>query len=234
MVRRSAHHTQGRSAQIISRGRPRGQVEVLGHAAHRHRHGGDVRRGRRRVVRPDQAEDAEHADHGEADLHQGARAPAGAATTVASRPIADRSAATRAPTGPRRRGSRPPGVGVDGAPLPVPDQLAEVVPPAVVGRRGVAVPEVAVVPDQQQPRARPAPWPRRPPTTPRRPPAPPSRVAHGLTAARNTEEPNGRSRWASTRSSQPAQTQQRPLDARARPRARRRRRPAGRVRRASR
>ena len=49
-------------------GRPRGQVEVLRHAAHGDGDGGDVRRGRRCVVGADEAEGAERADHGERHL----------------------------------------------------------------------------------------------------------------------------------------------------------------------
>ena len=99
-------------------------------------------------------------------------------------------------------------------PLPVPDQVAEVVPPAVVGRRGVAVPEVAVVA-----RSRSAARAERARSRRRQRPEHPTaglrarRWAHGLTAARNTEEPNGRSRRASTRSSSrhsPSRTRSRP------------------------
>ena len=87
-------------------------------------------------------------------------------------------------------------------PLAVPDQLAEVVPPAVVGRWGVAVPEVVRVAHEQPRTARPAPSGPRP-----RPPhvrtggAAPE-PTHVLTAATNTDEPNGRSWLVSTRSSQ--------------------------------
>ena len=118
--------------------------------------------------------------------------------TVASEADADRE---RRPGAPLPLGGDPagaPGVRVDQRrPLTVPDQVAEVVPPAVVRGRGVAVPEVPVVSRQQHPhreqhRGRGGEHPDR-----LRPPGGP----HDLTAARNTEEPNGRSRRASTRSS---------------------------------
>ena len=111
-------------------------------------------------------------------------------------------------------------------PLPVPDQVAEVVPPAVVGRRGVAVPEVVVVADQQQRQRDQHGAGGRPRPRARRRGRRGARAGHRLTAARNTDEPNGRSRRASTR--RPAGTDPAARARRAaRPGARRRRRRAG-------
>ena len=130
-------------------GGPGREVEELRHAAHGSEHRGDVRRGWGHVVGPGQAEDAQRRHQRQQHLHD----RAGQHHLGRHRgDQADRDD-QRGPHRPLALGGEvagPPGVRVDRGPLSVPDQVAQVVPPAVVGGGGVAVEEVAVVGDHQQ------------------------------------------------------------------------------------
>ena len=113
-AQRPPHPRQERPDHLA--GRPRGQVEVLRHPAHRHGDGGDVRRGRRRRRRsgPGGRRRARHRPPAAAFTTVASTSRCG--TTVASSPIPIDQRGPAAPHWPSAaRLPGPPGVGVDGA-----------------------------------------------------------------------------------------------------------------------